>query len=104
MGIPLYTQETLLKSIQGLHSYLHHTILLLNHTNLDEVCVQETHIEMKGKSVHDVPSAESIQAKEGKEKGKDKHTTTVRKGDARPTCSQFKNKGHEETKCWVLHP
>ena len=30
LGIPLYTQETLLKYISGLHSYLKHTILMLN--------------------------------------------------------------------------
>ena len=52
-GIPLYTQETLLNFIGGLHSYLHNTILMFNPTNLDEVCVQATHIESKGKSVHD---------------------------------------------------
>ena len=53
LGILLYTQETLLNFIGGLHSYLYHTILMLNPTNLDEVCVQSTHIESKGKSVHD---------------------------------------------------
>jgi hypothetical protein len=70
LGIPLYTQETLLKYIGGLHSYLRHMILMFNPNNLDEVCVQATHIESKGKSVHDVSSAESIQAKEDKEKRK----------------------------------
>ena len=60
LGIPLYTQETLLKYIGGLHTYLHHMILMFNPTNLDEVCVQATHIESKGKSVHDVSSAESV--------------------------------------------
>ena len=39
--------------IGGLHSYLHHTILMFNPTNLEEVCVQATHIESKGKSAHD---------------------------------------------------
>ena len=53
LGILLYTQETLLNFIGGLHSYLCHTILMLNTTNHDEVCVQYTHIESKGKSVHD---------------------------------------------------
>ena len=53
LGIPLYTQETLLKFIGGLHSYLHHTILMFNPTKLDEVCVQATHIESKGKNAHD---------------------------------------------------
>ena len=64
LGIPLYTQETLLKFIGGLHSYLCHTILMFNPTNLDEVCVQATHIESKGKNAHDnFSSIESIQSK-----------------------------------------
>ena len=53
LGIPFYTQETLLNFIGGLHSYLRHTILMFNPTNLDEVCVQATHIKSKGKSVND---------------------------------------------------
>ena len=63
LGIPIYTPETLLKFIGGLHSYLHYTILMFNPTNLYEVCVQATHIESKGKSVHDFSSAESSQSK-----------------------------------------
>ena len=86
MGIPIYTKETLLKFIEGLHSYLCYTILMFKPTNLDEVCLQATHIESKGKSVHDVPSVESIHAKEGKVKGKGKHEATLRKGEERPTC------------------
>ena len=50
LGIPLYTQETLLKFIGGLHSYMCHTVLMFNPTNLDEVCVKGTHIKFKGKS------------------------------------------------------
>jgi hypothetical protein len=40
LAFHLYTQETLLKYIGGLHDYLKHTILMLNPTNLDEVSVQ----------------------------------------------------------------
>ena len=40
LGIPLYTQETLLKYIGGLHVYLRHSILMFNPSNFDEVCVQ----------------------------------------------------------------
>jgi len=47
LDIPLYTQETLLKYIGRLHSYLRHIILMFNPTNLDEVCVQTTHIESR---------------------------------------------------------
>jgi hypothetical protein len=39
LGIDLSSQETLLKYIRGLHSYLRHTILMFNPSNLDEVCV-----------------------------------------------------------------
>ena len=52
LGIPLDTQETLLKYIGGLHRYLRHTILMFNPTSLDEVCVQATHLESRGKNVN----------------------------------------------------
>ena len=64
LGINLYSQETLLKYIGGLHSYLRHTILMFNPTNLDEVCVQATHLEARGKKNIDEKSDS-----EGKGKG-----------------------------------
>ena len=85
LGISMYIQKYILKFIGGLHSYLRHAILMFNPTNLNEVCVQATHIESKGKSADDnFSSVESNQSKEGKEKGKGKHTTTMGKGDERP--------------------
>lgn len=39
LGIHLSSQETLLKYIGGLHSYLRHTILMFNPTSIDEFCV-----------------------------------------------------------------
>jgi hypothetical protein len=39
LGIYLSSQETLLKYIGALHSYLRHTILMFNPSNLHEVCV-----------------------------------------------------------------
>ena len=44
LEIPLHTHETL-KYIGGLQSYLHHTILMCNPTNIDEVLVQVTPLE-----------------------------------------------------------
>lgn len=41
LGVTLKTNESLLKYIRGLHSYLHHTILLLKPMDLDENYVQE---------------------------------------------------------------
>ena len=72
---------------------------MFNPINLDEVCVQSMHIESKGKSVHDVPSIESKQTKEGKEKGKRKHATIMWKGEERPTYSHCQKQRHEEAKC-----
>jgi hypothetical protein len=54
LGVDLSSQETLLKYIGALHSYLRHTILMFNPTNLDEVCVQATHLEARGnKDTHE---------------------------------------------------
>ena len=67
---------------------------MFNPTNLDEVCVQATHIEYKGKSFHYVPSAESSQ-----EKGKGKHIATMKKGDTNISCSHCQKYGHDEENC-----
>jgi ribosomal protein S8E len=104
--IPLYMQETLLKYIGGLHSYLRHTILMFNPTNFDEVCVQATHIESRGKNVQDDFSKKPVQSVEGKNKGKgkEKRKTTMKIEYDKPSCSHCKKKGHDDAKCWKLHP
>ena len=102
LGIPLYTQETLLKYIGGLHSYLKLTILMLNPSNFDEVCVQAIHIESSKGNVGDSVSTDTWQRKDaGKRKEKEKKTTTTRKEN--PTCKDCKKVGHDEYRCWVLH-
>ena len=53
LGVDLQSQDTLLKYIGGLHSYLKNTILIFNPTSLDEVCVQTTHSEARGKQSFD---------------------------------------------------
>ena len=50
LGISLDSPETLLKYIGGLHSYMRHTILMFNPTSIDEVSVQVTHLEARGKN------------------------------------------------------
>jgi len=50
LGISLDSPETLLKYIGGLHSYMRHTILMFNPTSIDEVFLQATHLEAKGKN------------------------------------------------------
>ena len=52
LGISLDSPETLLKYIGGLHSYLRHTILMFNPTSIDEVSVQATNLEARGKNVN----------------------------------------------------
>jgi hypothetical protein len=97
LGIPLDTQETLLKYIGGLHSYLRHTILMFNPASLDEVCVQATHLESRGKNVN-VDFVKPFKPTEGKFKGKGKEkfkgekTNTVKK--EKPTCTHCKKEGH----------
>ena len=51
LGVDLQSQDTLLKYIRGLHTYPRHTILMFNPTSLDEVCVQATHLEARGKQI-----------------------------------------------------
>ena len=94
LGIPLYAQETLLKYIGGLHSYLRHMILMFNPTNLDEVCVQATHIETKGKNTKESFSYKPFKPNGNKFKGKGKgeHTTTVEKEGEKPTCTHCQKK------------
>jgi hypothetical protein len=101
LGIPLYTQKALLKYIGGLHSYLKHTILMLNPSKFDEVCVQAIHIESSKGNLGDSVYTDTWQRKDvGKRK--EKKTTTARK--EKPTCKHCKKVGHDEYRCWVLHP
>jgi hypothetical protein len=53
LKIPLDSYDTLMKYIGALHSYILHNCLLFNPTSLDKVCVQDTHLENKGKPVQE---------------------------------------------------
>ena len=70
----LQSQETLLKYIGYLHSYLNHTILMFNPTSLDEVFVQATHLEARGKNISEEGRKKHFKgkAKENTSKGKNK--------------------------------
>jgi hypothetical protein len=106
LGIPLQTPETLLNYIGGMHSYLRHTILMFNPTNIDEVSVQATHLEVnKGKHVEGVSEEPHEFEEKLKGRGKSKKTTTMKKDEEKnPTCSYCEKKGHDEKHCWKLHP
>ena len=73
LGISLDSPETLLKYTGGLHSYMRHTILMFNPTSIDEVSVQATHLEARGKNGNpEVGGSSKPIASKNKEKRKQK--------------------------------
>ena len=95
-----------LKYIGGLHIYLRHTTLKFNPNNLDEVCVQDTHIEARGKNTPEEGSKNLFKGK-GKEngfKGKGKKNASIKKEGEKLTCKHCSKEGHTEAHCWKLHP
>jgi hypothetical protein len=107
LGVDLSSQETLLKYIGALHSYLRHTILMFNPTNLDEVCVQATHLEARGRNdTHEGFKKTYSQGDKGKKKfkGKGRKNAAVKKEGEKFTCKHCSKDGHDEDHCWKLHP
>ena len=81
LGVYLNSQDTFLKYIGGLHSYVRHTILMFNPTILDEVCVQETHLEARRKIISQEGSKKPFTSGDkgkNKFKGKGKKNTSVK--------------------------
>ena len=98
--------ETLLKYIGTLHSYIHHTFLLFNPTSLEEVCVQATHLENKGKHVQEDPMEKPSNFPHNpfnKFKMKENKTATVKREEGKPSCTHCKKCGHDDEHCWKLH-
>lgn len=83
LGVDLHSQDTLMNYIGGLHSYLRNTILMFNPTSLDEVCVQATHLEARGKNI---PEEGKKNPFKGGEKGKGKNNASVEKEVVKMTC------------------
>ena len=84
-GIPLYMEDTLLKYISGMYSYLKHTILMFSPSNFDEVCVQATHIEASGGNVS-FSSKKEFSPPDSIKKGKKVATVKKEEGE-KPTFS-----------------
>jgi hypothetical protein len=101
LDIPLQTQETLMKYIGGLHVHIRNIFFMFGPTNLDEVSVQATYIEA-GKA--GVSGESSFSKKEDKRKKHGKNTNVVTKKEGKPSCKHCKKEGHDEDKCWQLHP
>jgi len=86
LGVPLYTQENLLKYIGGLRSHLRHSIIMFNPSNLDKLCVQATHIEAGARNMNFSATKEAPPT-ENKKRWKEKKVATVRKEEGeRPSC------------------
>ena len=98
LGVDLQSQDTLLKYIGGLHSYLRHTIIMFNPNNLDDVCVQATHLEERGKNTPEEGSKNPFKSK-GKEKaskGKAKKNASIKKEGEKVRCKHCSREGHDE--------
>ena len=82
-----------MKYIGGLHIYLKHTILMFNPTSLDDVLVQATHLEARGKNVNpEVGGSSKYPVRKSKErkklKWKERKANTVQKD--KPSCTHCK--------------
>jgi hypothetical protein len=103
LDIPLQTQETLMKYIGGLPAHIRNTVFMFGPTNLDEVSVQATYIEA-GKAGMSGESSFSKKDDKRKRYGNGKNANTVSKKEEKPSCKHCKKEGHDEDKCWQLHP
>ena len=107
LGISLDSRETLFKYIGGLHSYMRHTILMFNPTSIDEVSVQATHLEARGKNGSpEFGGSSQPTARKNKEKRKKKwkarKANTAQKRKA--SCTHYKKDGNDDEHCCILHP
>jgi hypothetical protein len=103
LDIPLQTQETLMKYIGGLPAHIRNTVFMFGPTNLDEVSVQATYIEA-GKAGVSGESSSSRKEDKRKRYGNGKNANAVSKKEGKPSCKHCKKEGHDEERCWQLHP
>jgi hypothetical protein len=102
LEIPLHTQETVMKYIGGLPTHIRNIVFMFGPTNLDEVSIQATYIEAWKTSVGE--SAESSSRKEDKRKWNGKKENAVMRKEENLSCKNCKKEGHDEDRCWYLHP
>jgi hypothetical protein len=106
LGVDLSSQETFLKYIGALHSYLRHTILMFNPSNLDEICVQATHLEVRRRNdTHEGNKKTFSHGDKGKKKfkGNGRKNVVVKKEGEKFTCKHCSKDGHDEDHCCKLH-
>jgi hypothetical protein len=96
-----------MKYIGALHIYIHHTFLLFSPTSIDEIFLQATHLENRGKHVQEYPTKKPSnfpQKTFNKFKRKNKKTATVMREGGKPSCTHCKRSTHDEEDCWKLNP
>jgi hypothetical protein len=103
LDIPLQTQETLMKYIGGLPAHIRNIVFMFGPTNLDEVSVQATYIEV-GKMGVLGESSSSRKEDKRKRHGNCKNANAMKKKEGNPSCKHCKKEGHDEDGCWKLHP
>jgi len=97
----LKNDKSLLKYIEGLHSYIHHTILFFKPRYLDEVCIQVQYLEECGRLNREDYHSNS------KPHENDKVTTSSTKEEnkkKRGHCSYCDKDDHMKDGCWKLDP
>jgi hypothetical protein len=102
LNIPLHTQETLMKYIGSLPAHIRNIVFMFGPTNLDEVSIQATYIEVRkiGFGVSGEPSLR----KEDKRKGNGKKSNSATRREEKISCKHCKKEGHDDDHCWKLHP
>lgn len=107
LGVYLSPQDTSLKYIGCLHSYFIHTIRMFNPASLGVACIQETHLEERGKNIPQESNKNPFKGGDkgkGKFKGKGKKNAFIEKEGEQLTCNHFLKDGYDEDHCWKLHP
>ena len=79
---------------------------MINPTSIDEVFIQATHLEARGKNGNpEVGGSSKPTASKNKEKRKQKwkerKTNTIQK--SKSSCTHYKKDGHDDEHCWILH-
>jgi hypothetical protein len=97
LDIPLHTQENLMKYIGGLPAHIRNTVFMYGPTNIDDLYVQETYIEVRKARVG--VSGESSSRKEDKRKWNGKNKHSVERGEEKLSCKHCKKEGNDDYHC-----
>ena len=79
---------------------------MFNPTSPDEVCVQATHLEARGKNISKEGRKKPFKGKnkEKTSKGKRKNNASVKKEGENLVYKNCSKEGHDENHCWKLQP